>query len=70
MPEKSYSYKKTTDRESKNTKKQFSLGHKITEFSNPLTSSHTQNTVSNNINSEEQGTAIQTYKNCIKFKYH
>jgi hypothetical protein len=54
MPKKkSYNYKKRTDKDSKNTKKQISLGHTITEYANLLTSSHTQNTISNSINSEE-----------------
>ena len=70
-PEKSYSYKKMTDKKSKNTKKQVSLGHTITEYSNPLTSSHTQNKMCNNINSEEkQNCNTNIFNNCIKFKYH
>jgi hypothetical protein len=63
--------KKMTDRKSKNTKKQISLGHTITEYAKPLTSSHTQNTIGNNINSEEkQNCNTNIFNNCIKFKYH
>jgi len=60
-----------TERKSKNTKKQISLGHTITEYSDPLKSSQTQNTISNNINSEEkQNFYINIFNNHIKFKYH
>jgi len=60
-----------TDREPRSTKKQISLGHTITEYSYLLTSSHTQNTISNNIKSEEkQKCKTNIFNNRIKFKYH
>jgi len=72
MTEKSYGYKKKYRQGiQKNRKKQISIGHTITEFSNPLISSQTQHTISNNINSEEQQNCnTNICNNCIKFKYH
>jgi hypothetical protein len=60
-----------TDRKSKNTKKQISLGHTITDYSNPLKSSHMQNTTSSNIKSEvKQKCNTNIFNKRIKFKYH
>ena len=60
-----------TDRKSKNTKKQISLGHTITEYSNPLKFSHMQNTITSNIKSEvKQKCNTNLFNKCIKFKYH